>query len=255
MRIKETMPFKNTLLVLLLLTATTWSEIFDEVTSGATLLRSPKVLTGFTYDFANSISMIPYRGLSAGIKEKVEITLSPWQFISGSIKVNLFDETYEPVLFQNGAGAIYAGVKGYSLIELFDDDYVIQIYGGLALSTTSQLERNCELELIASPNVCFSKRSYDRYVYDKQGSYHYRDYLEKGIIINLPLGVRFYWGRGARYFTSLAVVPGAQMASKGRGVNPKGLIPTGNFRIGVNWGPQLRKRRAQRRRHYYYISQ
>lgn len=231
-------------LLLLLLITSLLCAANSDYTTGESLLRSPKVQTGFTYSGGNSGTLIVYRGLSAGIKDRVQITLTPWHLVSGAIKINLISAG-DPSLWCNAAVSLYMGGTGYAFWDIMDSDYYINQFVGLSLGTENIFPQGSSLELIFSPNVCHENYVNDSYYADSM------DYKEaRRFNINAPLGFSWNWGRGARYFVSGAIVVRGRIWHEYYGRDGILLKPHASFQWGINWGPQFVKRRRARRGGY-----
>lgn len=164
-------------------------------------IRSGAISPGFSYDvsisYFNMGTPIHYEGFwqirewRLGVKDKVEIIFSPWQFITAGIKVGAIN-TGNKSLFKNIAVAPFVVIEGIEYIELIGWEQDRRLYAGIALSTENLFGKRSSLELSASPNVAGVLFEYS----SPAGSEFSYDALF--IDLNLPIGVRYYFGRKVR---------------------------------------------------------
>lgn len=228
-------------LLLLLIVTSLLCAANSDYTTGESLLRSPKIQTGFTYSGGNSGSLIFYRGLGVGIKERVQFTLTPWHLISGAIKINLIS-TGDPDLWCNAAVSLYFGGTGYAFWDMMDSNYYTNQFVGISLGTEQSYPKGSSMELIFSPNLCHENYVRESYYVDSS------DFREaRRLNINAPIGFAWNWGRGARYYVSGALVLRGRIWHEYYGRAGMLMKPHASFQWGINWGPSFVKRRRAKR--------
>lgn len=219
---------KNSLFLLLICLMPLWASMDQDIVS-------PSILPGVSYEVNGALlGDLPTAYWSLGIKDRVEIGIANWQFITAYVKVNLKDRG-DNLLFRNLKTTIYFGSDGLSLMEMMGSFTVGKGFLGVAWGTSQRFLNGTELECIVSPNITL--RVYQNYseYYDDNPSER-PDYDTFTLLVQLPIGTRIYLGKKVRYYISGGVVVAGQIYSDTYEVQPRYIGTAISMGMGINIG-------------------
>lgn len=226
---------KKFLIVILLSIAPLFASMDQDIVS-------PSILPGVSYEVNGALlGDLPTAYWSLGIKERIEIGVANWQFITAYVKVNL-KNVGENQLFRNRKTTIYFGSDGLSLLEMMSSFTVGKGFIGVSYGTSQRFLNGTELECILSPNITL--RIYQNYseYYDDNPSER-PDYDTFQLLVQLPVGVRIYLGKKVRYYISGGVVVAGQIYSDSYDIQPRYIGTAISMGMGINIGTRKSRKK------------